>query len=244
MKAAFRMIAAAGIAVLATGIAACSGADPHNSPGPLRASQAVAWKAPKAEAAVKVPAATSTANPNAPAPEVGLFIDGGAKWMENFAQHAGVQPGIALNFSGWDTSFMTSWASEVTAAGATPLLQVALGNHASDVSAIARGADDSYLVSYAEAVRAFGHPVTLSFGHEMNGTWYSWGWKRLSPATFVTAWQHIVNVFREEGATNVTWLWTVQAYADSPRDTANPAPWWPGSGYVDEVGVDVVVDAA
>ncbi|HTU75748.1 MAG TPA: glycosyl hydrolase [Trebonia sp.] len=236
MRVAFRdrAVAAASLVmatvVMATAIAACSAAGGRPGPGAIRASQAGTWQAPTGKAA--------TARPPGQAPKVGLFIDGGAKWMENFAGQTGVQPGIALNFSGWDTSFMASWASGVTADGATPLLQIAMGNHAGDVSAIASGADDGNLSSYAQAVRAFGHPVMLSFGHEMNGTWYSWGWKHVSPGTFVAAWRHIVTVFRDQGASNVTWLWTVQAYADSPSGTTSPAPWWPGSGYVDEVGVD------
>jgi hypothetical protein len=29
--------------------------------------------------------------------------------------------------------------------------------------------------AYAAAVRSYQRPVILSFGHEMNGFWYSWG---------------------------------------------------------------------
>jgi len=72
-----------------------------------------------------------------------------------------------------------------------------------------RGQLCTYLRSYADAVIAFGHPVILSFGHEMNGTWYSWGYGHPPPATFVAAWRHIVRIFRAAGAANVTWLWTV-----------------------------------
>ena len=42
--------------------------------------------------------------------------------------------------------------------------------------AIAAGRYDAYLRSYAAAVRAYGGRVVLSFGHEMNGNWYSWGY--------------------------------------------------------------------
>jgi hypothetical protein len=64
------------------------------------------------------------------------------------------------------------------------------------LASIAAGHSDDYLRSYADAVIAFGHPVILSFGHEMNGSWYSWGYGRASPATFVAAWRHIVRLFR------------------------------------------------
>ena len=45
------------------------------------------------------------------------------------------------------------------------------------IAAIASGQYDGYLSAYAEAVRAYRHPVILSFGHEMNGDWYSWGYR-------------------------------------------------------------------
>ncbi len=70
---------------------------------------------------------------------------------------------------------------------------------------------------YAEAVRAYRDPVILSFGHEMNGNWYSWGYRHTSPGVFVAAWRHIVKMFRALGATNVTWLWTVNVIDDTQR---------------------------
>jgi hypothetical protein len=84
-------------------------------------------------------------------------------------------------------------------------------------------------------VRDFGHPVIIGFGHEMNASWYSWGYGRVPPSTFVAAWQHIVTLFRAEGADNVTWLWTLQA--DEPG-TGPVASWWPGAQYVTWVGID------
>jgi hypothetical protein len=53
-------------------------------------------------------------------------------------------------------------------------------------------------------------------------------------APFVAAWRHIVNVFRREGADNVSWLWTVPAGQAGTTLTA----WWPGARYVTWVGVD------
>jgi hypothetical protein len=42
------------------------------------------------------------------------------------------------------------------------------------VQAIADGASDAYITKFAKAVRNFGDPIALSFGHEMNGNWYPW----------------------------------------------------------------------
>ena len=59
-----------------------------------------------------------------------------------------------------------------------------------------------------------------------------------SPAAFVAAWRHIVTRFRQLGAGNVTWLWTVNVIQSQDGRTLRPAAWWPGSSYVTWVGVD------
>ena len=105
------------------------------------------------------------------------------------------------------------------------------------IAAIAAGRYDSYLTSYAQAVRAYHQPVILSFGHEMNGYWYSWGYTHTSPAIFVAAWRHIVTLFRTLGIQNVTWLWTINTIHKHAR-VPSPGPWWPGNSYVDWVGID------
>ena len=77
--------------------------------------------------------------------------------------------------------------------------------------------------------------MVIGFGHEMNASWYSWGYKHVPAATFVAAWRHIVTLFRGEGADNVTWLWTLEA---DQAGTGPVASWWPGAQYVTWVGID------
>ena len=67
------------------------------------------------------------------------------------------------------------------------------------------------------ASATFGHAVVIGFGHEMNASWYSWGYGHVPPATFIAAWRHIVTLFRSEGADNVTWLWTVNRMSRDRR---------------------------
>jgi hypothetical protein len=139
-------------------------------------------------------------------------------------------------YSGWLEPFQTGFAAAAAQHGAVPVVQI----DPTDVSltAIADGRYDAYLTSYAQAVRAYHGPVILSFGHEMNAPWYSWGYLHTSPAAFVAAWRHIVTRFRQLGARNVTWLWTVYVIQSQDGRTLRPALWWPGSSYVTWVGVD------
>jgi mannan endo-1,4-beta-mannosidase len=153
--------------------------------------------------------------------------------VADFASAAGRQPNLVGYYSGWPERFATSFAETVRSRGGVTILQMDPTNVV--VAAIASGGYDPYLRSYADSVRDFGHPVVIGFGHEMNATWYSWGYGHVPPRVFVAAWRHIVTVFREQGADNVTWLWTLQA--DEPG-TGPIESWWPGAGYVTWVGID------
>jgi mannan endo-1,4-beta-mannosidase len=155
--------------------------------------------------------------------------------VSGFGTAIGRKPNVALYFSGWPVPFKSWFAGRAWANGAVPAVQI--DPERISVAAIAAGRYDSYLRSYAAAVRSYGHPVIIGFGHEMNGWWFSWGYRHTSPAQFVAAWRHIVNVFRAQGASNATWLWTINII-DTQGGIEPPAPWWPGSSYVNWVGID------
>jgi Glycosyl hydrolase family 26 len=155
--------------------------------------------------------------------------------VDQLARAVGRQPNLVTYYSDWLAPFQAGFATVVAARGAVPLVQINPAHVSLD--AIAAGQYDAYLGAFANAVQAYRHPVILSFGHEMNGFWYSWGYRHTSPATFVAAWRHIVTVFRTLEVPNVTWLWTVNVI-DPGRGIPDPAPWWPGRSYVTWVGID------
>ena len=155
--------------------------------------------------------------------------------VRGFAAATGVKPGVVVYYSGWSEAFQTGFATTVARNGEVPLVQ--LDPSSISLAAIAAGQYDGYLETYAEAVRAYRHPVILSFGHEMNGYWYTWGNTHTSPADFVDAWRHIVTLFRAAGAENVSWLWTINT-VHTQSNVPAPRPWWPGSNFVTWVGID------
>lgn len=173
---------------------------------------------------------------NAGRPLVGVFEPAATAsyaGITRFARATGAEPGIALYYSGWNDPFQAGFAAAARARHTTPFVQML--PYGTPLAAIAAGRSDSYLRSFAAAVRAFGSPVIIGFGPEMNGNWYGWGAGRSKPAAFVAAWRHVVRTFRAAGAANVTWLWTINAVnvAHSPL-----RQWWPGAGYVTWVGID------
>jgi hypothetical protein len=178
--------------------------------------------------------------PPSSASYLGVFVKGAPDTyapVTAFSSAIGARPDVVMYYSGWYVPFPTSFATTAANNCAVPLVQI--NPNGVSVKAIAAGKYDGYLSAYAEAVRAYRHPVILSFGHEMNGSWSSWGYQNTAPAVFVAAWRHIVTLFRALEARNVTWLWTVNIINNTVRGKIpSPAPWWPGSSYVNWVGID------
>ena len=103
--------------------------------------------------------------------------------------------------------------------------------------AIADGAHDAYITSWADGLKAIGAEIYLRPMHEMNGTWYPWGANvgDNSPAHYKAAWRRMHRIFTERGATNVKWVWCPLNYdvAGSPMED-----WYPGTDVVDILSVD------
>jgi hypothetical protein len=152
--------------------------------------------------------------------------------IRQFATTAGREPNLVSYYSGWYEPFATAFAKMAARNGATTIVQIDPTNIS--LARIAAGGYDPYLIRYAKEVAAFGRPVVISFGHEMNGFWESWGYHQTPAADFRAAWRHIVDVFRQNGATNVKWLWQVNS---ASKKTGPVHPFWPGAKYVNWVGV-------
>jgi hypothetical protein len=174
--------------------------------------------------------------PPSPASYLGVYEAGappGYAPIRGFARAAGKQPNLVGYYSGWAQPFARSFAERIRDHGSIPFVQI--DPTLALVSKIAAGSYDIYLRQYADSVRSFRHAVVIGFGHEMNTTRYSWGYGHVRPPVFVAAWRHIVKLFRDQGADNVTWLWTVNQ--DGPG-TGPVKDWWPGASYVTWVGID------
>jgi len=180
----------------------------------------------------------SSAAPRRPVRYVGVYertSPGSYAGVNQFAAATGVRPNMVMYYSAWQAPFQASFANAAASHGAIPLVQ--MNPSGVSLAKIAHGQYDSYLIAYAQAVRAYHRRVIMSFGHEMNGHWYSWSYLHTSPAVFVAAWQHLVTVFRDQGVQNVTWLWTVNII-DQAGGIPSPIQWWPGRSYVNWVGID------
>jgi mannan endo-1,4-beta-mannosidase len=200
------------------------------------ATLAVAFAVNRLTPASLNPAVIHVTLPPSPASYLGVYEDGAPPSYQpvaDFASAAGKPPNVAGYFSGWAQPFAASFAGQLHRHGVIPFVQI--DPTFASVPAIAAGAYDGYLRSYANSVRDFRHAVVIGFGHEMNAPTYMWGYGHVPAPTFVAAWRHIVTLFRGQGADNVTWLWTINA---DRRGSGPVADWWPGARYVTWVGID------
>lgn len=100
------------------------------------------------------------------------------------------------------------------------------------------GRYDSYVQQWAAAAAAYGGPFLLRFGHEMNGNWYPWSVRSNggSAEAYVAAFKHVRQIFVDNGAEQVRWVWSPNVILDGDVDAAIAC--YPGNDVVDLIGID------
>lgn len=183
------------------------------------------------------PAATPTQTPvhKTPPYRPTIAIGGVANNYSEFVNGTGVAPSIEEGYIRVGKPFGAHFAGP-----AEPLIEISKGV---SLKSIAHGDQDAWLISYANQVKAYSKPVIIGFAPEFNGSWYNYGLDHASPTDYVNAYQLVVSVFKAQGAVNVKWLWDIsvafpQWHGPTNSTTLNVKPWWPGSQYVDYIGID------
>lgn len=94
------------------------------------------------------------------------------------------------------------------------------------------GKVEAYIRSFARAAAKHQKPIVLRLGHEMTNPQYSWSsWHGNTSKDFQKFYQYVVQIFRNEGAHNVLFMWTPFTLLDHD--------YYPGNSYVDCIGLDV-----
>jgi hypothetical protein len=118
---------------------------------------------------------------------------------------------------------------------------------------IIRGDFDEELKKWAADAKEFDKPILIEFGTEVNGDWFPWNGKQNGngekiygdvnefdgPEKFKDAYRHIINIFRNEGADNLTWFYHVNAYSSPDAEWNKMNSYYPGDDYIDWIGVSV-----
>ena len=246
-----------GIAILAALVIASaallSGAfasgEPATSPGgPASSGAASGTLLPTSSPAgpTKTAAATPSESP-ARTVALGVFISrmpSNPSVLDTFANLIGEKPAIAMWYQPWGDggTFSARTANAVTDRGAMPLVTwEPRGANDADwaLRTIIDGRHDAYIRRWATDVAAWGQPVYVRLMHEMNGNWASWSPNVNGNAVdeFVTAWKHVVDLVRAQGAANIRWVWCPNVDFGNPA-FSQYADLYPGDDYVDWACID------
>jgi Glycosyl hydrolase family 26 len=161
-----------------------------------------------------------------------------AAWLDNYAATVGRNPDIVMDYSNVTDPLLTQREiSNLQARGETPLVtwqlfQSGYSGPTMSLDDLAAGNYDSYLHKAAALAKTLPFEVMIRFGHEMNGDWYGWSG---NPSGYVNAWRHVVSVFRQDGATNVKWVWSPNVEYNGSYPFAS---YFPGDSWVDYVALD------
>lgn len=109
-----------------------------------------------------------------------------------------------------------------------------------DTVQIMNGNADSYIKRMAQDMKSYGKEIWLRPLHEANGDWYPWaiGYKsgNNTNSTYIAAFRHIVDIFRNEGANNIKWVFTLNCDNVGPNTSFTGI--YPGDNYVDYNSID------
>jgi hypothetical protein len=176
--------------------------------------------------------------------------------IESFNERVCKRQAIVAFSNYWGRGrFPTAQARIVVDAGAVPLVfwnpwdsQEDTKHTRFDIAAIAAGRFDDYIDAWGRDARAFGAPLLVAWGLEMNGNWFPWsgvfhGADEPVPGTdppllrgpeaFKRAYRHVVDRVRAAGAANISWVF--QTIPQIPWNRM--AVYYPGSAYVDWLAV-------
>jgi len=101
------------------------------------------------------------------------------------------------------------------------------------------GLKDHQLRAMAAQLKEYKEPILFRLNNEMNSDWTSYsGIITLSdPELYILAWQHVYQVFYQEGVRNLIWVFNPNDRNYPPSNWNDFTCYWPGDGYVHMIGV-------
>jgi hypothetical protein len=163
--------------------------------------------------------------------------------LASFNHAVGHRATLTVAYLNWGSQFPVKYVKDAANLGARTVLELEpRGKKAPSLARIAGGHGDQWLHTFAAAIASTKVPFALSFGPEMNGAWYTYGSSTAND--YIRAFQHVHNVLLKDvgnmltpaaASRLITFMWQPSAIHTS---TPSPMPYWPGSHYVEMVGLD------
>jgi len=182
--------------------------------------------------------------------------------IEHFEKMVGKQQAIIAFSSFWgEQTFPTRNLELLSRHGSLPLVFWSPWDKPYDerrppdkynLHAILAGEWDRYIDRWADGAKAYGRPLLVAWGIEMNGNWFPWagffyGAGNVVPDTdpveyegpelYKRAYKHVVDRVRARGVTNILWGFHVNHTTFPVKPWNRMAHYYPGPDYVDWIGM-------
>ena len=104
-----------------------------------------------------------------------------------------------------------------------------------------KGDFDRELKKWADDARDSDIPLMVEFGTEVNGNWFPWSGAQngKDPKRFIDAYRHIIELFKNESANNITWVFHIDANSEPDAEWNKMSLYYPGDDYIDWIGVSI-----
>ncbi len=182
---------------------------------------------------------------------LGAYISG-APWqsaeIDGFSSMVGTPPSVVMWYQDWAHSGIKEFDPQkmdaVHSRGAMPMVTWEPWDYMGgtnqpiySLQSINAGKHDTHIRQWARDAAAWGKRFYLRFAHEMNGNWNSWspGVNGNTAPQYVSVWRRVRDIFGQEGATNLRWVWSPNVEADGSVPFSKV---YPGNAYVDWLGID------
>ena len=133
------------------------------------------------------------------------------------------QKNIALIDQNWQIPFvrlMPSW-------------EFASSGYQYSLKRIVDGNFDEQLKKRADDAKAWQKPLLIDFAVEPNWDWFAWSHR---PTLWAQAYRHIIDIFRQRWAYNITWFYHFNIPSFPQQKRNNPWAYYPWDEYIDWVG--------
>jgi hypothetical protein len=180
--------------------------------------------------------------------------------IENFTALVGKRQAIIGFGNNWGKNkFPTDQVRIIHNSGAIPLIlwypreiSNEIPKTIFNLESINAGKWDDYLDAWGQAAKLIKAPILVSWGLEMNGSWYSWSGvyhgnskiipntdppKYQGPETYKQAYKHVVDKIRANGANNIEWVFHTNNTSFPKERWNSMAMYYPGSEYADWIGM-------
>jgi mannan endo-1,4-beta-mannosidase len=180
---------------------------------------------------------------------LGTFAGVDPATLAAFNKHVGAKVSLTIKYMHWGTVLPATYMNSAARWNIKTIIELQpRGKHVLTMAQIAAGRGDAWIEKLAANIVSLRQPFILSFAPEMNGNWYIYGHRYVSGPVSNSAFRHVHDVLVADidkrlkklqlpgtAGSLVSFMWQPSAIH---KNTYSPRTYWPGSRYVNIVGLD------